>query len=97
MPIDENTLANVEDNDNTHYAKTVLTINWPESWEMDRMQANKFPPIKIYLRDPIELISYLFIDPEIMFGWQDQVKLRHYSITELDSDGNVLHYLCMET
>ena len=49
------------------------------------MLKNNFPKLKLYVKDPIEMISYFLIDPQIMFGWKKDVHFRHYKLSPLDS------------
>ena len=89
MPLDSRTLANCDINSIKHYPKTAMKIEWPESWEMEWMEQNSFPPIEIYYRDPIELISYLLIDPQIMFEHKDHVKFNYTELTEVGPNGEL--------
>ena len=45
-----------------------ISISWPEGWHMERYCGrDNLEPVILHLRVPIELISELFINPEIMF------------------------------
>ena len=55
-----------------------LQIDWPEGWHIDEM-AFEINPIQVYLRDPIMLVAELFVNPEIMFKYKNDVHFRYYS------------------
>jgi len=60
------------------YTMFPLQIKWPAGWKIDTMKGMQLSPIMIYLRDPIELIAEVFVNPEIMFKHRDHVKFDYY-------------------
>jgi len=68
------------------YCYGELTLPWPDYWNMQPI-IETFPEVKLYIMNPIEAISYLFIDPEIMFLHKEQVHFECYSISQQDSRG----------
>lgn len=63
-----------------------LTLPWPDYWNMEPI-IDTFPEVKLYIMNAIEAISYLFIDPEIMFFYNDQIHFDHYFLSQQDSQG----------
>jgi len=63
-----------------------LKCEWPDYWNMQAI-IETFPEVKLYIMNPIEAISYLFIDPEIMFFQKDHVHFEAYSLSQKDSQG----------
>ena len=55
-----------------------LHIVYPAGWKLDELSI-PIDPIMVYLRDPIELISELFVNPLIMFKYKSQVKFKYYN------------------
>ena len=53
-----------------------IQIDWPQGWRIDEMPL-EISPIVVYLRDPIMLIAELFINPEIMFKYKNEVHFRY--------------------
>ena len=45
-----------------------LHIPYPTGWEVEKL-AFPIDPIMVYLRDPMELIAELFVNPQIMFKY----------------------------
>ena len=59
---------------------------------METMIKHNFPKCKLYVRDVIEVISYLFLDPKIMYGWKDHVTFKCHSFFtgDIRTYGNVV-------
>ena len=62
---------------NSVYKVQRFTVAWPEGWNMETYPTH-IDPIVLYLRDPIELIAELFINPEIMFKNRNHVRFDYY-------------------
>ena len=55
------------------------TVPFPAEWHMDRWSFGKPPePIKVRVRDPVELMAYKLIDPAIMFKWSNHFHMRSF-------------------
>jgi len=68
------------------YTYGELTLPWPDYWNMQPI-IETFPEVKLYIMNPIEAISYLFIDPEIMFFHKEHVHFEAYVLSQNDSQG----------
>ena len=55
-----------------------IHIPYPTGWEIEKLI---FPidPIIVYLRDPMELIAELFVNPKIMFKYRSHINFRYYN------------------
>lgn len=61
-----------------------IEIPWIDSWKMDKLLG--CPPVKIYIRNIFQVISYMLVDPEIMIIWKKHVHFRFQEA--VDRDGN---------
>jgi len=66
-----NGIKNSVFNDMSHYNYETIQVHWFEDWNIDVIGI--MDPLDIHLRNPIELISELMVDPEIMFKWKDDI------------------------
>jgi len=55
-----------------------LHIPYPTGWEVEKL-AFPIDPIMVYLRDPMELIAELFVNPQIMFKYRSHIHFRYYN------------------
>lgn len=69
------------------YKFKTLNIPWIDSWGMQAFP--EFPSISIHYRSPIELISYLFIDPEIMYLWNEDILFKY--VIKRTNDGEEIY------
>ena len=90
MPSDVRTLASCDINNISQYDVAEIEIDWIKSWQMKNMIKNNFPKIKLFIKDPIEMISYMFIEPKLMFGYKKEVKFRFHKLSQLDSTGKAV-------
>ena len=61
------------------YSYATINILWPSAWNMASYRGLRdIEPIALYFRDPMELISELFVNPEIMFKYKEHVLLNYY-------------------
>jgi len=61
------------------YSYATINILWPSAWNMASYKGLRdIEPIALYFRDPMELISELFVNPEIMFKYKEHVLLNYY-------------------
>jgi len=50
------------------YAYATINILWPSAWNMAAYKGiRNIEPVALYFRDPILLVSELFVSPEIIF------------------------------
>jgi len=68
-----------------------LQIEWPPGWNMDTFNGltENGKQVELYLRDPMELISELFINPEIMFKYKNSVRFDYFDCSD-NSYGDVM-------
>jgi len=61
------------------YSYATINILWPSAWNMaSYKELRDIEPIALYFRDPMELISELFVNPEIMFKFKNHELLNYY-------------------
>jgi len=53
-------------------------IDYPEEWRMDEFIGPRPAPIVVRVKDPMREIAKLFLNPEIMYGYQDQVHFKAF-------------------
>lgn len=61
-----------------------LTIPWIQNWQMNELKG--FKPIAIFVRNLFEIISYMLIDPEIMFVWRDHIRMNYNRATDRENN-----------
>ena len=62
------------------YQYGTLQIQWPPGWQIDSYDGfAQLKKVELYLRDPMELISELFVNPEIMFKYRDQIYFEYFN------------------
>ena len=55
-----------------------IHIPYPTGWEIEKLIL-PIDPIIVYLRDPMELIAELFVNPQIMFKYRSHINFRYYN------------------
>ena len=60
------------------YVMHPLQIKWPLGWKVDTMKGMELSPIMIYMRDPMEVIAELLVNPKVMFKYRDHVKFDYF-------------------
>jgi len=71
IPSSLNSIRNTVYNDMSHYNYKTILVQWFEDWNVDEIGIHD--PLHLHLRNPIELIAELLVDPEIMLKWRDDV------------------------
>ena len=61
------------------YTMHPLQIQWPSGWKVNTMKGMELRPITIYIRDPMELIAELLVNPEIMFKYAAHVRFDYFA------------------
>ena len=61
------------------YTYATINVLWPSAWNMVAYKGiRNIEPVAIYFRDPMELASELFVNPEIMFKYKEHVRLNYF-------------------
>ena len=61
------------------YTYATINVLWPSAWNMAAYKGiRNIEPVAIYFRDPMELVSELFVNPEIMFKYKEHVLLNYF-------------------
>ena len=73
-----------------HYRYVEKSIGWPSSWEMEswKISGQKPDEIIVRARDPLEMLSYLAVDPTIQFSWKEHVHYDTFSMTDISTGEN---------
>jgi len=70
----------------SHYKITNIQVDWYEHWKVHEIGIED--PIFIHVRNPIEIISEMLVDPEIMYKWKEHVHFEYYN--DNNRIGNVM-------
>ena len=61
------------------YTYATINVLWPSAWNMAAYKGiRNIEPVSLYFRDPMKLVSELFVNPEIMFKYKEHHVLLNY-------------------
>jgi hypothetical protein len=73
------------------YKYSKKDVPWPISWKMDSWNTTLFGPVPdkvvIRVRDPVELLAYQCVDPQVQFLWQHEIRYE-YSLEFNETTGS---------
>ena len=67
-----------------------INVLFPTEWKMGEWGNKRLKPEEVFIRvrDPVEMLAYKLIDPQIMFEQKDSIKL-HSRYTTKNDNGDI--------
>lgn len=87
LPKSWKTLSRFYTQETKHYDILTKEVPYPKEWQVDKWRF-KPKPIKVSMRDPIEMIGQFLMSPSTAFGWRNHLQLTAWKKDILDANDN---------